>query len=517
MDDRLPVTLLSGFLGAGKTSVLSNLLHSSEHGLKIAVIVNDMAAVNVDAASVVKVAPKLVSMQNGCICCTLREDLLKQVTELAKELNADASRKWDYLVIESTGISEPLPVAQTFTMEVQGEHEHNHEHKDNEEKKDAEEVVVEEGGMKVLKGNPLLKYARLDTLVTVVDACSFFERLTEIELVKDQPDAEGNEDAKLTLADLLVDQVEFSNVILLNKCDIMIKNKKEREIDAVEQLLKKLNPKAVVVRTNHGKIPHDKILNTYLFDMDVAEQSAGWIAELQKPAHTPETEEYGFGSMVFRAHKPFHPKRLYTILEGLDKKSEKGIAAFEGVMRSKGHIWLANAFAVGFMWHSAGYNFSIEPAQRPFLANAVEEALEVPYLGKSSLDKVLEKIEVVYMEFEDELNECERLRQSGHWTDDFGDRGQELVLIGVDLDKALMKEELENALLTDEEMKKGMDSKLATWKSMEDPFFGGKCAEMYWELEDSDEDSTEEADADAQTGPTNKRQKIEIDTPQDKQ
>lgn len=182
---RLPVTVLSGFLGAGKTSVLQNILHSKEHKLKIAVIVNDMAEVNVDAQAVVKVAPKLVAMQNGCICCTLRDDLLQQVADLAK------SQLWDYLVIESTGISEPIPVAQTFTMEVSEMEEHDHDHHDHEE---GEEQKEEDTDMIVLEENPLLEYAKLDTMVTVVDACNFFQRLTELEKVKDQPDAEGNED-----------------------------------------------------------------------------------------------------------------------------------------------------------------------------------------------------------------------------------------------------------------------------------------------------------------------------------
>jgi len=570
VDERLPVTVLSGFLGAGKTSVLSNLLHSEEHGLKIAVIVNDMAAVNVDAKAVIKVAPKLVAMQNGCICCTLREDLLEQVVELSKEKTEDGSRKWDYLVIESTGISEPLPVAQTFVLEVQDhDHDHHHHHDHDDEEKAAKKAAKEakvivhekkeikddkpvekkeekvkktegeeatkkaeettegttegEGGPKQLEENLLLQYARLDTMVTVVDACSFFGHLTEIQRIKDQPDANGDEEEDRTLCDLLVDQVEFANVILLNKCTTMLEQNKEKELLAVEALIKKLNVNATVIRTDYGKVSHDKILNTHLFNMDEAQQSAGWLAELAKPHHTPETEEYGVSSLVFRAQKPFHPLRLAAILDGFCALSEYGHKngpenvrlekqgsavekketsveksayaskhVFKNVIRSKGQIWLANAFAVGFMWHSAGQNFGMEAGAAPYMAKTLECALDVSYLGKVYSEKKIERaIQEVYGEDEEALEELQRLKKGNQWNK-YGDRNQELVLIGVHLDKQTMQAELEKALLTDEEMKKSFD----WWKALEDPFFGGQCAELYWDLPEGSSDEEEEGETD---------------------
>ena len=500
-------------------------------------------------------------MQNGCICCTLREDLLNHVTELAHEKNEDGSKKWDYLVIESTGISEPLPVAQTFVMEVAAQNlDHNHDHKhehDNEEKsdelkdkgtdkpKDQEDTIdvdnlkedgdvvdidnvkegdavdldnvkegdvvdldtkneAKEGELPVLKDNPLLRYARLDTLVTVVDSCNFFERLAEIERVKDQPDAEGDEAEERTLADLMVDQVEFSNVIILNKADVMISNKKEKELEAVEACLKRLNPKAEVIRTNFGKVPHKKILNTNLFDMNNAQQSAGWLAELSKPEHTPETEEYGVSSLVFRSNKPFHPKRLHDILGGFGQKKDESSDTFAGVIRSKGKIWIANAFAIGFMWHTAGYQFHMEPLQNPYMACVLEFVLRVPYLGKvSSQEKIQNTIMDLYSGYEDKevlkqaISGYLTLRMDGKWSDDFGDRYQELVLIGVDLDKPRLKEELEKALLTDEEMEAGKKD-LKAWKSLEDPFFGGKCVEMYWGVKAFSSANSKKTDEDAQ-------------------
>jgi len=332
-------------------------------------------------------------------------------------------------------------------------------------------------------------------MVTVVDACNFFDSLTEIQRVKDQPDANGDEEEERTLADLMVDQVEFSNVILLNKCDVMLSKNKEKELDAVEQLLKRLNPQAIVTRTNHAKIPRSNIMNTNLFDMEKAEQSAGWIAELEKPAHTPETEEYGVSSLVFRANKPFHPTRLAAIIDEMQDES----SIFKGVIRSKGEIWLANAFACAFTWHTAGYQFGIEPSPNPFMASMLEHALKVPYLGLSSPEKIQSAIEEVFEDDQEAISTIESFRNEGRWNTDFGDRKQELVLIGVHLDKPRMKEELNKALLTDEEMAVGKKN-LDTWKSMEDPFFEGNCAGQYWELiiEESDMEEAEENDGDGE-------------------
>ena len=270
-DTRLPVTVLSGFLGAGKTTTLKYLLER-DHGLKVAVIVNDMAAVNFDAKAVVSAAPKMVAMQNGCICCTLREDLLKQVAALAKE------KKWDYLVIESTGISEPLPIAQTFVMDVE-DHDHTHDH-------DHGNVPIRQsdGSVKEM-ANALLRYARLDTLVTVVDAYAFFDKLNELARVRDQPDADGTEEEDRTLSDLMVEQVEFANVVLINKKDMLLAKGEvgKRELRAVEGLVRKLNPNADIIVCERGQVALSKILDTRAFDLDQVQQSRGWILELEKP------------------------------------------------------------------------------------------------------------------------------------------------------------------------------------------------------------------------------------------
>jgi len=509
-DQRLGVSVLSGFLGAGKTTVLKTLLESKEHGMRIAVIVNDMASLNLDAKAVVQVAPKLVSMQNGCICCTLRDDLIDHVAELA-----NAEEKWDYLVIESTGISEPLPVAQTFAMDWQSNEEHDHEHNE-------EDTEVVETGDRTKK--PLLELARLDTMITVVDCHNFFSKLSDIAAVKDQPDAEGDEDESRTIADLMVDQVEFANVILLNKTDLLEDH--PEELAAVEQLLHKLNPSAKVVRCQNGQVPFKAILNTHLFDMEAAQVSAGWMAELAKPMHTPETEEYGVSSIVFRANKPFHPARLHRILRGFahvsgfdaakgkdakqkprtwvgdlhDADDEKAdAAAFKGVIRSKGQIWLANAHATGFEWHSAGHSFSLQTTAMPFMARLIEDHLEVQRMAdafpeaKSPEERIkLTKEKAVELFDDMGVEQITWLIDNNRWSNDFGDRSQELVLIGVHLDKPRMQAALEAALLTDDEINAGVES----WKKFDDAFFGGQCVDAFWDLVEMSDDEDEDEDED---------------------
>jgi len=390
---KLPVTVLSGFLGAGKTTVLSHILNNRENK-KVAVIVNDMSEINIDAATVKsevslnRSEEKLIEMSNGCICCTLREDLLEEVNKLAKE------GRFDHLVIESTGISEPLPVAETFTF--------------------ADE-----------EGVSLSDVAKLDTMVTVVDAVNFLKDYQEAKYLKDKGESLGEDDER-SVADLLVDQVEFADLILISKTDLV----NTEDLERLKAILKTLNTDAKVLPIEHGNVDIDKVLNTGLFDFERARQAPGWLKEM-RGEHIPETEEYGIGSFCYEARRPFHPDKFHEFLHNTKQYGK--------LIRSKGFFWLATRPEYAGQWSQAG------GIARYGFAGLFWKA--VPKKDWPEDEEYLASIK-------------------NQWVEPFGDMRQELVFIGQGLDQEKMTQKLNECLLTEEEVLKGREY----WETLKDPF-----------------------------------------------
>jgi len=389
---KIPVTVLSGYLGAGKTTILNHILQNRE-GLKVAVIVNDMSEVNIDAETIKqggglkRTEEKLVEMSNGCICCTLREDLLIEVEKLALEGNID------YIVIESTGISEPVPVAQTFSY------------------------IDEELGI------DLTRFCKLDTMVTVVDANRFWKDFRSGDSLLERKEALSEEDNR-EIADLLLDQIEFCDVLIINKCDLV----SEEKLRHLEKVLRKLQPEARIIRTSKGKIQPKEILNTNLFDFDKASESAGWIKELTMghKEHQPETEEYGITSFVYKRRLPFHSERFYQLMHSLS----------QNIVRVKGIAWCATKNELALSVSQAGPSIQIEPV-----------AYWVATMSIVEQDYIL----------------SENPHIKAEWDPEYGDRMTQLVFIGTEMNEKEVSKQLDACLLTGNEF--NLD-----WKLFKDPF-----------------------------------------------